>query len=121
MKQGITPHGRTYKRLILGTVGLLMASGGSMASAQLAPVTTANLGKGWNLGNSLDAEQTRGKFPLTTSRYEIESEMIIRAGRAGGKIASVPVETIYADETSFINPLVDTGRFLRMVGKSFFW
>lgn len=61
------------------------------------------------------------KFPLTTSRYEIESEMIIRAGRAGGKIASVPVETIYAGETSFINPLVDTGRFLRMVGKSFFW
>jgi glycosyltransferase involved in cell wall biosynthesis len=61
------------------------------------------------------------KFPLTTNRYEIESEMIIRAGRAGGKIASVPVETIYAGETSFINPLVDTGRFLRMVGKSFFW
>jgi len=61
------------------------------------------------------------KFPLTTSRYEIESEMIIRAGRAGGKIVSVPVETIYGDEKSFINPFVDTGRFLRMVGKSFFW
>jgi glycosyltransferase involved in cell wall biosynthesis len=61
------------------------------------------------------------RFPLTTSRYEIESEMIIRAGRAGGKIASVPVQTIYADERSFINPLVDTGRFLRMVAKSFFW
>lgn len=62
-----------------------------------------------------------GKFPLTTNRYEIESEMIIRAGRAGGKIASVPVETIYGDEKSFINPFIDTGRFLRMVGKSFFW
>lgn len=62
-----------------------------------------------------------GKFPLTTNRYEIESEMIIRAGRAGGKIASVPVETIYGDEKSFINPWVDTARFLRMVGKSLFW
>ena len=61
------------------------------------------------------------KFPLTTSRYEIESEMIIRAGRAGGKIASVAVETIYGDERSFINPFIDTGRFLRMVAKSFFW
>ncbi|HEX5132663.1 MAG TPA: glycosyltransferase family 2 protein [Candidatus Krumholzibacteria bacterium] len=61
------------------------------------------------------------KFPLTTSRYEIESEMIIRAGRAKGRIVSVPVETIYGDETSFINPLIDTGRFLRMVAKSFFW
>jgi UDP-N-acetylglucosamine---dolichyl-phosphate N-acetylglucosaminyltransferase len=62
-----------------------------------------------------------GKFPLTTSRYEIESEMVIRAGRAGGAIASVPVETIYAGEESFINPFVDTYRFLRMVAKSFFW
>jgi UDP-N-acetylglucosamine---dolichyl-phosphate N-acetylglucosaminyltransferase len=61
------------------------------------------------------------KFPLTTSRYEIESEMIIRAGRERGKIASVPVETIYAGEASFINPFVDTFRFLRMVGKSIFW
>ncbi len=61
------------------------------------------------------------KFPLTTSRYEIESEMIIRAGRAGGRFASVPVRTIYAGEASFINPFVDTMRFLRMVGKSFFW
>ncbi|HXV13372.1 MAG TPA: glycosyltransferase family 2 protein [Candidatus Krumholzibacteria bacterium] len=61
------------------------------------------------------------KFPLTTSRYEIESEMIIRAGRAGGKFASVPIRTIYAGEASFINPFVDTMRFLRMVGKSFFW
>ncbi len=61
------------------------------------------------------------KFPLTTSRYEIESEMIIRAGRAGGKFASVPIKTIYAGEASFINPWVDTLRFLRMVGKSFFW
>lgn len=61
------------------------------------------------------------KFPLTTSRYEIESEMIIRAGRAHGRIASVPVQTIYAGEKSFINPFVDTYRFLRMVAKSFFW
>lgn len=61
------------------------------------------------------------KFPLTTSRYEIESEMIIRAGRAGGRFASVPIRTIYAGEASFINPFVDTMRFLRMVGKSFFW
>ncbi len=61
------------------------------------------------------------KFTLTTSRYEIESEMIIRAGRARGKIASVPVQTIYGGEESFINPFVDTYRFLRMVVKSFFW
>src|SRR5262249_54056999 len=69
----------------------------------------------WQNGYRLVRLSHFRKFPLTTNRYEIESEMIIRAGRAGGKIASVPVETIYGDEKSFINPFVDTGRFLRMV------
>jgi len=54
-------------------------------------------------------------------RYEAESELLIRAGRAGARIASVPVRTIYGEERSAINPLVDTGRFLRLVLKSFFW
>ncbi|MDH3198892.1 MAG: glycosyltransferase family 2 protein [Candidatus Krumholzibacteria bacterium] len=54
-------------------------------------------------------------------RYEAESELLIRAGRAGARIASVPVRTIYGAEQSAINPLVDTGRFLRLVFKSFFW
>jgi endoglucanase len=111
MKQGITLNGRTYKRLILGAVGLLMASGGSMASAQLAPVTTANLGKGWNLGNSLEAEQTRGKFPLTTSQETLWGNPVVTQqifngiAAAGFKSVRIPVSWgQYMDSKYTIQP-----------------
>lgn len=54
-------------------------------------------------------------------RYEAESEILIKAGRAGANITSVPITTIYGDEVSAINPFVDSYRFFRMVAKSFFW
>ena len=60
-------------------------------------------------------------IPLETTRYDTESEILIRAGRRGAKIASVPVSTIYGDEVSSINPFVDTLRFFRMVLKALFW
>jgi glycosyltransferase involved in cell wall biosynthesis len=58
---------------------------------------------------------------VKAKRYEAESELLIRAGRAGARIDSVPVETIYADEVSSINKARDTYRFFRMVVRSFFW
>lgn len=48
---------------------------------------------------------------LESSNYEIESEMIIKAARKGYRIESVPIETIYEDEKSRINPILDTLRF----------
>lgn len=61
------------------------------------------------------------RLGVAAVRYEAESEVLIKAGRSGATIDSVPVETIYGDEESAINPFVDTGRFFRMVVKSFFW
>jgi glycosyltransferase involved in cell wall biosynthesis len=61
------------------------------------------------------------RLEIRSVRYEAESEILIKAGRAGANIAAVPVETIYGDEVSAINPLVDTWRFFRMVAKSLFW
>jgi glycosyltransferase involved in cell wall biosynthesis len=58
---------------------------------------------------------------FVTSRYDLESELLIKAGRLGAKIVSIPIETIYSTERSSINPLVDTFRFLRLVMRSFFW
>lgn len=52
---------------------------------------------------------------LTTSNYEIESEMIVKASRAGFKIRSVAIKTIYTGQVSQINPLLDTFRFLRFI------
>ena len=64
---------------------------------------------------------TFAKVTLETRRYDTESEILIKAGRIGAKIESVPVETIYGEEQSSVNALVDTYRFFRMVMKSFFW
>lgn len=60
------------------------------------------------------------KIDLESSNYEIESEMIIKASRAGFRIGSVPIKTIYDGETSKINPFIDTFRFIVFVAKAMF-
>jgi glycosyltransferase involved in cell wall biosynthesis len=57
---------------------------------------------------------------LSTSKYEIESEILIKAARSGFTIVSVPVKSIYRDEKSHINPFVDTIRFIRYLAGEFF-
>jgi len=49
-----------------------------------------------------------------TSNYDAESEILIRAGRMGFRIAEVPVRTIYGDQVSKIRPVCDTLRFVRL-------
>ena len=51
---------------------------------------------------------------FTTSRFDLESEMIIRAGRKGFKISEIYIKTIYQDEESSIRPIRDTVRFVKM-------
>ncbi|MCX5752649.1 MAG: glycosyltransferase family 2 protein [Candidatus Krumholzibacteria bacterium] len=61
------------------------------------------------------------RLRLVTSRYEIDSEIIIKACHAGGRAASIPVRTIYGSEKSAIHPLRDTFRFIALVTRSLFW
>ncbi len=61
------------------------------------------------------------RIELVTSRYEIDSEIIIKACHSGGRVASVPVRTIYGGEKSAIHPLRDTFRFIALVTRSLFW
>jgi glycosyltransferase involved in cell wall biosynthesis len=61
------------------------------------------------------------RLDLVTSRYEIDSEIIIKACHAGGRASSVPVSTIYGSEKSAIRPLRDTARFIALVMRSLFW
>lgn len=49
------------------------------------------------------------------SRFEYETEMLIVASRAGFRIASVPISTIYSDEVSSIHPVRDTIRFFQLI------
>jgi glycosyltransferase involved in cell wall biosynthesis len=52
------------------------------------------------------------KVTLRSAGFQIESELLIEAARAGFTIGSVPIQTIYSDEKSSINPVVDTFRFI---------
>jgi glycosyltransferase involved in cell wall biosynthesis len=58
------------------------------------------------------------KLDFSTSRYEMESEMLIKAGRLGARIDSVPINSIYSGQTSKINPIIDTFRFIRLMMRS---
>jgi glycosyltransferase involved in cell wall biosynthesis len=48
-------------------------------------------------------------------RFEYESEFLITAARAGFRIVSVPVPTLYNAPGSHIDPFLDTIRFVRLV------
>ena len=47
---------------------------------------------------------------LTATGYEIETEMLIKVVRRGGRIAGVPITAVYAGETSKLRPVRDTSR-----------
>jgi glycosyltransferase involved in cell wall biosynthesis len=58
---------------------------------------------------------------LATSHFETETEMLIQAGRAGHRIASVPVKTIYfAGRSSRIRPWRDTLRFCQLAWRAWY-
>jgi len=50
-----------------------------------------------------------------TARFDYETEMLILASRAGCRIASVPISTVYSDEVSSIHPMRDTLRFFKLM------
>ena len=55
---------------------------------------------------------------LSTARFETETEMLIQAGRAGHKIVSQPIRTIYVPgRISRIHPWRDTVRFFKLAKK----
>jgi glycosyltransferase involved in cell wall biosynthesis len=51
------------------------------------------------------------------SNFEIESEILLKSAKRGFKIESIPVKTVYLDETSKIKPIFDTIRFLSFLIK----
>jgi glycosyltransferase involved in cell wall biosynthesis len=50
--------------------------------------------------------------PLTPGRYEIETEMVVRAARLGFRLAEVEIPTVYGEEKSQINTLRDVPRIV---------
>jgi glycosyltransferase involved in cell wall biosynthesis len=52
-------------------------------------------------------------LPVKAAHFEIESEILIGFARAGHRIGFVPIQVIYQDERSKINPVRDTVRWFR--------
>jgi glycosyltransferase involved in cell wall biosynthesis len=66
-------------------------------------------------GYRLIRTEAAKNLKLDSSRYDIDSEILIQGARNGFKISSAPVQTIYGEEKSEINPLRDTVRFFKLV------
>lgn len=70
-------------------------------------------------GYRLIKREVLEKIKLYTSKYEIESEILIEASQFKFIIDSIPIRTIYKGEPSQIDPIVDTLRFIRFIFKRF--
>jgi glycosyltransferase involved in cell wall biosynthesis len=89
------------------TTNRLMSSFVSKLSGQYIPDTQC--------GFRLIKASVLRKIELTSQRFEIETELLIKAARSGFRIISVPIKTIYQGEKSKINPFLDTIRFMRLI------
>jgi glycosyltransferase involved in cell wall biosynthesis len=72
-------------------------------------------------GYRLISTQVLKKVKLKAKRYDLESEILVKAGRKGFKIDAVPIKTIYGGGKSFINPFIDTARFIKLMWKTLWW
>ncbi len=87
----------------------------------------------WAAGQPLEDTQSGFRFysrkvlrsiPLRTTRYDTETEIIIKAGLLGMKIVCTPIRTIYhpGDESlSHYRPFIDTFNISMVFLKSLFW
>lgn len=59
------------------------------------------------------------KISLVSNDFEIETEVLLKACRAGAQVTDVPVKTIYRGEKSKIHPLKHTLRFFSYLWRDF--
>jgi glycosyltransferase involved in cell wall biosynthesis len=59
-------------------------------------------------GFRLVASAVLRRMGLVGRRYAIDTEILVRAGKVGGRFAHVPVSVIYDGEPSFYRPVADT-------------
>lgn len=61
------------------------------------------------------------RIKLVSERYDLEPELLIKAGRLGFRTEDVFISTIYTQGKSYINPLGDTERFIHLMWRSLWW
>lgn len=103
------PKGMPLKRKVTNWV---MSSLISFIAGQRMPDTQC--------GYRLIKTDVLRSVPLITDKYEIESEILIGASKAGFKIKSIPIKSIYGKQKSHIRPFVDTARFISFIIRTAF-
>lgn len=58
---------------------------------------------------------------LQCQYFDLESEIILKAGLSGCRFRAVPIETIYQNSSSSIHLMKDTLRFIKLYFRSYFW
>lgn len=66
-------------------------------------------------GYRLLSRDVMAKVRPSSTRFEAEVEILLRAQMAGFRLAWVPIKTIYNDKKSHFRPIHDSALFLRMV------
>ena len=108
---GILVGNRMLKRKKMPFIRVLT---NKIMSALISKITQQNV-PDTQCGFRLIKRPVLEKINLKTSKYETESEILIKASRLGFKIESVPIKTVYSGEKSQINPFVDTLRFIKFL------
>ena len=60
------------------------------------------------------------RIVLNTSRYETETEILLKSGIAGFQFGSICISTIYNNEPSSMHLVKDTWRFVKLYLKSLY-
>ena len=63
-------------------------------------------------GYRLHSARLLATTPLTPGRYEVETELVVRAARLGYRLAEVEIPTVYGEEKSQIHALRDVPRIV---------
>lgn len=68
-------------------------------------------------GFRLIATEILAQTKVQSVKYDYESELLFQAGALGARIGEAAISTVYEGSHSYINPLKDTGRFIRQIWK----
>ena len=58
------------------------------------------------------------KLNLSTMHYDTETEILLEASRDGFRVESILIQTVYSNQKSRINPILDTVRFCFLIFKN---
>jgi glycosyltransferase involved in cell wall biosynthesis len=68
-------------------------------------------------GYRLYGRRVLERTPITPGRYEVESEVVVRAARLGFRLASIAIPTVYGTEESQIRTLRDVPRIIGVLAR----